>query len=72
MLPTIARWQRVFARGSEVPQTARELHEWTARHQALENLMSAELRRPPLRNLPSTSGLCGLDEVMSSVVTEVR
>jgi ATP-dependent helicase HrpA len=41
------RWQRVFARGSESPQTARELHEWTARHQALENQMNAELRRPP-------------------------
>ena len=33
-------------------------------------VMSPELRRPPDRILPSTSGLCGFDEVMSSVVTE--
>jgi ATP-dependent helicase HrpA len=41
------RWERVLARGSESPQIARELLEWAARHQALENQMSAELRRPP-------------------------
>jgi hypothetical protein len=35
-------------------------------------VVSPELRRPPVRNFPSTSGLCGFFAVMSSVVSVVR
>jgi ATP-dependent helicase HrpA len=41
------RWQRLFARGVEAPQIAREVQEWTARGRALEIQVSAELRRLP-------------------------
>ena len=41
------RWQRLFARGAEPPHIVRELQDWTARHRALEQQVSAELRRLP-------------------------
>jgi ATP-dependent helicase HrpA len=41
------RWQRVFARGGEAPQVLRELTEWSARAQSLENRVSAETRWLP-------------------------
>lgn len=41
------RWQRLFARGSEPPQVLRELKEWSARAQSLENRVSAEARWLP-------------------------
>jgi ATP-dependent helicase HrpA len=41
------RWQRLFARGSEPPPVLRELTEWSARAQCLENRVSAETRWLP-------------------------
>jgi ATP-dependent helicase HrpA len=41
------RWQRNAARGGEPPNTVRELNAWSARYQALESLVYAELRWIP-------------------------
>jgi ATP-dependent helicase HrpA len=38
------RWQRNAARGAEPPQIARELRQWSARHEALAKQVGAELR----------------------------
>ncbi len=43
----VRRWERLFARGTESPQIACEIQEWTARHRALESQVQAELRRLP-------------------------
>ena len=41
------RWQRSAARGGESPHIARELREWSVRHQALSAEIGAELRWIP-------------------------
>ena len=41
------RWQRIFARGGEPAQILEELREWSGRHRALQDQVSAELRRMP-------------------------
>jgi ATP-dependent helicase HrpA len=41
------RWQRNAARGAEPPSTVRELLAWSARHQALQSRVFAELRWIP-------------------------
>jgi ATP-dependent helicase HrpA len=41
------RWQRLFARGSEVPQVFQELQEWTARARNLDAQVAAEMRWLP-------------------------
>lgn len=41
------RWQRGRARGSESPHIAKELHEWSARHQTLATRVGAEMRWIP-------------------------
>ena len=43
----VRRWQRSAARGSESPHIARELEQWTARYQALEKQLHAEMRWIP-------------------------
>ena len=41
------RWQRNAVRGSESGQIARELEQWSARHEDLEKRLAAELRWTP-------------------------
>ena len=41
------RWQRNAVRGSESSQIARELEQWSARHEELEKRLAAELRWTP-------------------------
>jgi len=41
------RWQRNAVRGSESSQIARELEQWSARHEELEKRVAAELRWTP-------------------------
>src|SRR6202046_80634 len=41
------RWQRHAVRGSESSQIARELEQWSARHEDLEKRLAAELRWTP-------------------------
>jgi ATP-dependent helicase HrpA len=41
------RWQRNAVRGSESSQIARELEQWSARHEDLEKRLAAELRWTP-------------------------
>jgi ATP-dependent helicase HrpA len=41
------RWQRNAVRGSESGQIARELEQWSARHEDLEKRVAAELRWTP-------------------------
>jgi ATP-dependent helicase HrpA len=42
------RWQRNAARGNEPPQILRELKDWSARYQALQQQLAEELRWTPL------------------------
>jgi ATP-dependent helicase HrpA len=41
------RWQRNAVRGSEPSHIARELEQWSARHEDLEKRLAAELRWTP-------------------------